>query len=310
MRTFSTTDVSISIFNERIFVYEDNYIQITRTNPLITTVTVDGRVYTFYTSVITIEYSDVIASFAADSGTITVDGLAITYVRFFGVSPDSNVILPPNKITVFSGLYGLSTAFYLPIWNDTYPTGLYGVIGGAQSLIATIPAGTFASYSLPTIANYDKLVILLGAITPIYSLERMNEYNINADREYYVWIERGNCGSHYRLLQWRGRNGIMKSYTFEVVGVERSVDNKIELVDGNYKDGINYRKDMGMTLQLIARNVSGCDVEYLSDIVTSSVVVAYDGIRGALEVGVSTSNSSYNQSKNDFEINIETKKYY
>ena len=134
------------------FVYEDNYIQITRTNPLITTVTVDGRVYTFYTSVITIEYSDVIASLAADSGTITVDGLAITYVRFFGVSPDSNIILP-NKITAFSGLYGLSTAFYLPIWNDTYPTGLYGVIGGVQSLIATIPAGTFASYSLPTIAK-------------------------------------------------------------------------------------------------------------------------------------------------------------
>ena len=42
-------------------------------------------------------------------------------------------------------------------------------------------------------------------------------------------------------------NGITKSYTFEVVGVERSVDSKIELVDGNYKDGINYRKDMGMT---------------------------------------------------------------
>ena len=62
-----------------------------------------------------------------------------------------------------------------------------------------------------------------------------------------------------------------------------------------------------MTLQLIARNVSGCD-EFLSDIVTSNVVVAYDGIRGALEVGVSTSNASYNQNKNDFEISIETKK--
>ena len=44
-------------------------------------------------------------------------------------------------------------------------------------------------------------------------------------------------------------------------------------------------------------------LEYLSDIVTSNVVVAYDGIRGALEVGVSTSNASYNQNKNDFERN-------
>ena len=67
---------------------------------------------------------------------------------------------------------------------------------------------------------------------------------------------------------------------------------------------------MDVSLSLIARNISGCDMEYLSDIITSNDVQAVCGNLGALPVGVTNSNSIYGQSRGDFKITIETKKYY
>ena len=61
MRTFSTADFNITIFNERVFVYEQNYITITQNStPPVMMVTVDGRAYTFHSNTITIEYSDIL----------------------------------------------------------------------------------------------------------------------------------------------------------------------------------------------------------------------------------------------------------
>ena len=46
------------------------------------TVTVDGRVYNFHSNSITIEYSDILASAAADTGNVVVDGLSIPWRVF------------------------------------------------------------------------------------------------------------------------------------------------------------------------------------------------------------------------------------
>lgn len=312
MRTYSTPDFNITIFNERVFVYEQNYITITQNSiPPVMTVTVDGRLYTFYSNTITIEYSDIIASAAANTGNVVVDGLSIPWTRLFGVKPDANIILPPNRLIIPDNVPGISSAFYLPIFYQMATVGVYGVSAGVTTLLTTIAANTLSNYSLPTIGNYDYLMLLIGDSDPKkYFLERINKYNINADDEYYIKIESGDCGTNYVLVHWLGRSGLMKSYVFEVEAAARGAANVIELFDSTLRDAVTYRKKMDMSLNLIARDISGCDAEYLSDIVTSNDVQAVCENWGALPVGVTNSNSNYGQSRGDFKITIETKKYY
>jgi len=315
MRTFSTADFNITIFDERVFVYEQNYITITQNStPPAMTVTVNGRVYTFHTNSITIEYSDILASAAADTGNVVVDGLSIPWRRFFGVSPDANIILPPNRLIIPKNVPGITTAFYLPIAYQMAPVVVYGVSGGVRTLLVTILSATFTNYSLPTIRNYDYLVLsIVGSDQKKYSLERINRYNINTynNNGYYIInIESGDCGTNYVLVNWLGRNGLMKSYVFEVESAERGAANVIELFDSTLRDTVTYRKKMNVSLNLIAKDISGCDAEYLSDIVTSNDVQAVCKNWGALPVGVTNSNANYGQSRGDFKITIETKKYY
>jgi hypothetical protein len=312
MRTYSTADFNITIFDERVFVYEQNYITITQNStPPAMTVTVDGRVYNFHSNTITIEYSDIIASAAANSGNVVVDGLSIPWKRFFGVRPDANIILPPNRLIIPDNVPGISTAFYLPIWYQIAPVLVYGVSGGVRTLLVTILPATFTNYSLPTIGNYDYLELDTGSNDrDKYSLERINRYNIISRRYYYVNIESGDCGTNYVLVHWLGRSGLMKSYVFEVEAAKRGAANVVELFDSTLRDTVTYRKKMNMSLNLIARDISGCDAEYLSDIVTSNDVQAVCDNWGALPVGVTNSNVTYGQSRGDFKITIETKKYY
>ena len=233
MRTFSTANFNITIFNERVFVYEQNYITITQNSiPPAMTVTVDGRAYTFHTNSITIEYSDILASAAADTGNVVVDGLSIPWKRFFGVSPDANIILPPNKLIIPDNVPGISSAFYLPIAYQVNFIDVYGVSAGISTLLTTIPANTLNNYSLPTIGNYDYLLLYIADSLPKkYFLERINRYNINSDDEYYINIESGECGANYVLVHWLGRFGLMKSYVFEVKEATRGAANVIELFD-------------------------------------------------------------------------------
>lgn len=312
MRTFSTADFNITIFDERVFVYEQNYITITQNSiPPAMTVTVDGRIYTFHSNSITIEYSDVLASSAADTGNVVVDGLSIPWTRFFGVSPDANIILPPNKLIIPDNIPGISSAFYLPIFYQMDFIYVYGVSAGISTLLTTIPANTLSNYSLPTIGNYDYLYLYIGDSTPKkYFLERINRYNINSDDEYYIKIESGECGTNYILVHWLSSFGLLKSYVFEVEEATRGAANVIELFDSTLRDAVTYRKKMDMSLNLIARDISGCDMEYLSDIITSNNVQAVCGNLGALPVGVTNNNAIYGQSRGDFKITIETKKYY
>ena len=311
MRTFSTADFNITIFDERVFVYEQNYITITQNStPPAMTVTVDGRVYNFHSNTITIEYSDIIASAAANTGNVVVDGLSIPWTRYFGVRPDANIILPPNRLIIPDNVPGISSAFYLPIWHPIAPVLVYGVSGGVQTLLVTILVATFTNYSLPTIGNYDYLTLVISDSTSLkYSLERINRYKFR-NNEYYINIESGDCGTNYVLVHWLGRNGLMKSYVFEVESAKRGAANVVELFDSTLRDTVTYRKKMNMSLNLIARDVSGCDAEYLSDIVTSNDVQAVCENWGALPVGVTNSNATYGQSRGDFKITIETKKYY
>ena len=314
MRTYSTADFNITIFDERVFVYEQNYITITQNStPPAMTVTVDGRVYTFHSPTITIEYSDILASAAADTGNVVVDGLSIPWRRFFGVRPDANIILPPNRLIIPDNVPGISSAFYLPIWYQIAAVDVYGMLGGVTTLLTMIAANTLSNYSLPTIGNYDYLLLHIdidGSALRKYFLERINRYNINADNEYYINIESGDCGTNYVLVHWLGRNGLMKSYVFEVESAKRGAANVIELFDSTLRDVVTYRKKMNISLNLIARDISGCDAEYLSDIVTSNDVQAVCDNWGALPVGVTNSNANYGQSRGDFKITIETKKYY
>lgn len=312
MRTYSTANFNITIFDERVFVYEQNYITITQNSiPPVMTVRVDGRVYTFHSNTITIEYSDIIASAAANTRNLVVDGLLIPWTRFFGVSPDANIILPPNRLIIPDNIPGISSAFYLSIFYQTAQVGVYGVSGGVQTLLTTIATNTFSNYSLPTIGNYDYLMLNIGDSEPKkYSLERINRYNINNDNEYYINIESGECGTNYILVHWLGRNGLMKSYVFEVEAATRGAANVVELFDSTLRDAVTYRKKMDMSLSLIARDISGCDMEYLSDIITSNDVQAVCDNWEALPVGVTNNNAIYGQSRGDFKITIETKKYY
>jgi len=315
MRTYNTTDFNITIFDERVFVYEQNYITITQNStPPAMTVTVDGRVYTFHSNTMTIEYSDILASAAANTGTVFVDGLSIPWKRFFGVRPDANIILPPNRLIIPDNVPGISTAFYLPIWYQTAAVEVRGFAGGVATTLTTIAANTLSNYSLPTIGNYDYLgLLIVGSDPKKYSLERINRYNINTynNNGYYIInIESGDCGTNYVLVNWLGRNGLMKSYVFEVELAKRGAANVVELFDSTLRDTVTYRKKMDMSLNLIARDVSGCDAEYLSDIITSNDVQAVCKNWGALPVGVTNSNANYGQSRGDFKITIETKKYY
>lgn len=311
MRTFSTPNFNITIFDERVFVYEQNYITITQNStPPVMTVTVDGRIYNFHSHTITIEYSDIIASAAADTGNVVVDGLSIPWRRYFGVRPDANIMLPPNRLIIPDSVPGISSAFYLPIWYQISPVGVYGVSGGVRTLLVTILTATFTNYSLPTIGNYDYLTLVIGDSTSRkYSLERINRHKFHGN-EYYVNIESGDCGTNYLLVHWLGRSGLMKSYVFEVESAKRGAANVVELFDSTLRDTVTYRKKMNMSLNLIARDISGCDAEYLSDIVTSNDVQAVCENWGALPVGVTNSNANYGQSRGDFKITIETKKYY
>lgn len=311
MRTFSTPNFNITIFDERVFVYEQNYITITQNStPPVMTVTVDGRIYNFHSHTITIEYSDIIASAAADTGNVVVDGLSIPWRRYFGVRPDANIMLPPNRLIIPDSVPGISSAFYLPIWYQISPVGVYGVSGGVRTLLVTILTATFTNYSLPTIGNYDYLTLVIGDSTSRkYSLERINRHKFHGN-EYYVNIESGDCGTNYLLVHWLGRSGLMKSYVFEVESAKRGAANVVELFDSTLRDTVTYRKKMNVSLNLIARDISGCDAEYLSDIVTSNDVQAVCENWGALPVGVTNSNANYGQSRGDFKITIETKKYY
>lgn len=311
MRTFSTPNFNITIFDERVFVYEQNYITITQNStPPVMTVTVDGRIYNFHSHTITIEYSDIIASAAADTGSVVVDGLSIPWRRYFGVRPDANIMLPPNRLIIPDNVPGISSAFYLPIWYQISPVGVYGVSGGVRTLLVTILTATFTNYSLPTIGNYDYLTLVISDSTSRkYSLERINRHKFH-DNEYYVNIESGDCGTNYLLIHWLGRSGLMKSYVFEVESAKRGAANVVELFDSTLRDTVTYRKKMNVSLNLIARDISGCDAEYLSDIVTSNDVQAVCDNLGALPVGVTNSNANYGQSRGDFKITIETKKYY
>ena len=315
MRTFSTADFNITIFNERVFVYEQNYITITQNStPPALTVTVDGRVYTFHSNTITIEYSDILASAAADTGNVVVDGLRIPWRRYFGVRPDANIILPPNRLIIPDNVPGISTAFYLPIFYETAAVEVRGFAGGVATTLTTIAANTLSNYSLPTIGNYDYLGLsIVGSNQKKYSLERINRYNINTynNNGYYIInIESGECGTNYVLVHWLGRSGLMKSYVFEVESAKRGAANVVELFDSTLRDTVTYRKKMNVSLNLIAKDISGCDAEYLSDIVTSNDVQAVCENWGALPVGVTNNNANYGQNRGDFKITIETKKYY
>ena len=75
-----------------------------------------------------------------------------------------------------------------------------------------------------------------------YFLERINRYNINADDEYYINIESGDCGTNYVLVHWLGRSGLMKSYVFEVEAATRGAANVIELFDSTLRDAVTYRR--------------------------------------------------------------------
>ena len=228
--------------------------------------------------------------------------------------PDANIILPPNRLIIPDNVPGISTAFYLPIFYETAAVEVRGFAGGVATTLTTIAANTLSNYSLPTIGNYDYLGLsIVGSNQKKYSLERINRYNINTynNNGYYIInIESGDCGTNYVLVHWLGRSGLMKSYVFEVESATRGAANVVELFDSTLRDTVTYRKKMNVSLNLIAKDISGCDAEYLSDIVTSNDVQAVCENWGALPVGVTNNNANYGQNRGDFKITIETKKYY
>ena len=101
------------------------------------TVTVDGRVYNFHSNTITIEYSDILASAASDTGNVVVDGLSIPW-RVFWVRPmrilftAKSVDYSGQRSGDFVGILFANMVSSSRLW--------FSFAGGVATLLTTIAA--------------------------------------------------------------------------------------------------------------------------------------------------------------------------
>lgn len=77
------------------------------------------------------------------------------------------------------------------------------------------------------------------------------------------------CGRRYATVQWRGRSGVYKRHTFEVVEVKDNVTKVTQLYS---VIGVDARKKIEQSFTLRLRDLNSYDYWYYSDIVTSDDV--------------------------------------
>lgn len=329
MRTYNTSQFEIKIFNEQAFIRESNLLEIKQTGVYAPDhVIVDNVRYYFHPSVngtIKINLSNYLKTKSSQNFDIIIetpgipaDILTIPVVKYDGIRPPAEYstggyfLLPCNKIFVNTVIPGGATY--------EFPIGVkkgFDLIGiksdGTTTTLHTTVLPYFNTLTVNNLQNYVrlKLVIKHTPVMPIirYSVRLFNQYD-DSNYEYFINISQLFCGLNYVKLRWVGEFGLWKSYIFKVEQNVNKMENFVELIDTNFKDGVIGRGNIGKDLTISLEQATPVLSEYLSDIVTSNDIRIVDNEEGEINAIV-TENSfvnSYNRS--DILLNLQYKKYY
>lgn len=322
MRTYSIgTAATLTIFDQNVFTREENYLHLHRDDPNAVGFEIGGTQYNFYDDDVYMEMSDYLLTLGV-SGNISISiiipgqtspGIVVSFTRWDGVSPESNVLLPPSELPATPASW---TGFFnLEFWyNNSFSTdATTAMVKQGGGTVATAAVNTFAQkfISLPTNSDYEIVFATLNdgqKISPDV-IERYNLEAVAGGYKYTIKLKPLDCDKEYVWVKWVGRHGLLKDYVWEVLSRKTAVDSVIR-----YATTDNFTRSRkhgyGVTIETVARDIKGIDVHYLNDIAESNDVKIWNERTLVWDdCAVSETKTSGTTEKSDVTVNFELKTY-
>ena len=259
MRTQTIGDIKVTLFDEVAYDREKNLVIVERLTETPTWVDVDfggvlGKIRYYFdqTSTITIDWSDIIRSYAGGEVRLEVETLEyfnFEYTVKHGVVP-MQTIEPPfvmwkadaQAIEVIHNYGFLLDALVDNVWVEV--VGYYATYDGA----VTIPIGT----------------------THIrYKLGEDGEVIKNIPYS-YILLKNTFCEQRFVLIKWLSSYGNYKQQWFEVE--DRTTESTERQEKATLTNNYSVLKNRVDSLTAVMRDITAHDIEYYSDLVTSNEV--------------------------------------
>lgn len=304
MRTYNLSGLTFELWDSIVYANEQNFIKVSGT------ANKEFKVYqTFYTTDSTgnalIDYSDAIKLGRWGEFDIIVDDeeAFIEWEVIYGIRPIEPV-LPPRKLQIcdfadfFIFLYLLQTDYLIQVFYDSEWHTIE--VEGGEILV---------------LQNWTKLRVVSESELPekaysdVYSPPYTGELSVAT--YFYCEFERYSCNcSNMKQLTWVGENGKRKSYTFLVAEDKRNVTESLEIEQLN-ANGYDVRKNFALGYKLQTEKLNAAERAYLSDLVSSSVVLFSDNYR--VDAPVTIAATSFVNVRNDefeaLEFDVKFKQY-
>ena len=303
-------------YDYNVFTRENIYIQLHRNDTSVPTYQIDNRVYYWYDDDVVLEVSDLIRTKPQVSGILlTFNGrtTSVDFAQWDGISPESNVLLPPSVIMQPPSSLGV---FYVELYYSTsFSTSAVATIrkqGGGIVGIQNVDSVSDKILPLsPTDPGYEVFFPTLNTgqeITPAI-LERYSLDPVAGGYRYRINYRPLECDKEYVRVRWTGRHGLLKEWLWEIVSRKTAVDNVIR-----YAAPMNHTKTCkngySVTVEAIARDMKGIDVHYLNDIAESNNITVYNELENTWNTcAVSETKTVGTTDKSDLIVNFELNTY-
>ena len=318
MRTETIDNIKVTLFDEVAYSREKNLIIVERLTGTPTWIDVNFgniRYYFDQTNKITIDWSDIIRSYAGGELSIKADTLEEFNFEYtvkqgkrppLSISPCRNMIVGNGqKIEIIHNY----SVFVFALVSGAWVRILYELNGYNGSL--EIPEGaTMVKYRLNDLTAHNLFMQFLAGEP---TLKQISDF-LAAISYDIILLKPRSCNTRYELLKWTSAYGNEKRAWFEVEDfvVENTKTQEFATLDINYK--VLKNREESFTAAMYG--VTPSDIEYFSDIITSDEVylMVYNEATSVYEaerVFVSTKKITIPNGvqKSDFKIEIKHRHY-
>lgn len=247
-----------------------------------------------------------------------VSASGITVIR-----EGSEKVIPINEE---SGDYGFASRSVSMIGGELYRLTVKGSSDEAEpgSSLRVAFFNYALGFSHELTVNGESYIDVVAPATGSYSIVSFYYPTASSDPNYFVTvyyyklsklaqvetlINNIECSRNKMLLEWRGSNGMLKSWYFDNIGSEKGTSKTIDVqtLDSTYNTYSN--KLTSITLRSV--NADRLTQEYLSDIVMTDGVFAYlEGTEASrTRVQVSESRFVVTSNERDIVLKINVNKY-
>lgn len=293
MRIIENERFKITIFDQNVYLYETNQIEIIRKQDDIPSIKINGNEYFFYSQQnIIIEVSDYLRSYVTgfveinnyDVDMTTGDDIVynIPFTGIKGFIPIIKELVPPTYIPYdYNFLRNNQLTFYLSIFLPEY----VGYTFERKSGNAWINLGNISGN--PETRSFTPILNPVWRIKDIDSVIIGSTFDASFDSTFVVGtpmfidnslyikgIQTKECIDYIYII-WMGENGTRKSWFFEKKSIVRSSNTVIDTFRYENPDGYNVFKDKLIDFELVVSNATDLIKKYLADIVISDDVTAY-----------------------------------